>query len=280
MEATEDEAKATAKAKRKRRFFLIRVSFLLFVLFIVVLYAVKDLRSRRGRNAWDHTLDVAIILVHVNGQTPVDPEALRALEARVPALEDRLRAEAERHHPGIGKPFSIRIHGPVESAEAPPSPASEGAVDLAKQTLAMKSWLDAIDPRAGIVPDHWDTRVYVIARRPASEKTSFVEGQSEQDGRIGNVAVELDASMADTTLFVVTHELMHTLGASDKYDADGRTKIPEGLADPNQSPLYPQQRAEVMARNRVVAPGRETIPLTIDELAIGPLTAKEIGWVK
>lgn len=276
MEATEEEA----KAKRKRRFFLVRVSILLFVLFIVVLYAVKDLRSRRGRNAWDHTLDVAIVLVHVSGQTPVDPDALRALEEHVPTLEARLQAEAERHHPGIGKPFSIRIHGPVESREPPPSPASEGAVDLAKQSLAMKSWLDAIDPSAKIVAEHWDTRIYVIARKPASEKRSFVEGQSEQDGRIGNVAVELDASMADVTLFVVTHELMHTLGASDKYDAAGNTRIPEGLADPNQSPLYPQQRAEVMARNRVVAPGRETIPISIDELAIGPLTAKEIGWLK
>jgi len=274
------EADDEAKARRKRRFFLVRVSILLFVLFVVVLYAVKDLRSRRGRNAWDHTLDVAIVLVHVVGTPAVDPAAERALEERIPALEDRLRREAERHRPGLGKPFSIRLHGPIEVAAAPPSPTSGGAVDLAKQTLAMKAWLRDVDPRAGIVPEHWDMRIYVVARKPASEKSSFVEGQSEQDGRIGSVAVELDASMVDTTLFVVTHELMHTLGATDKYDATGRTMIPEGLAEPDRSPLYPQPRAEVMARNRVLAEGRETIPTTLEELAVGPLTAREIGWLK
>ena len=38
----------------------IRVAVLLLVLFVVVLYALKDLRSRRGRNHWDRTLDVAV----------------------------------------------------------------------------------------------------------------------------------------------------------------------------------------------------------------------------
>ncbi|MBX3230808.1 MAG: hypothetical protein KIT84_01215 [Labilithrix sp.] len=267
-----------AKAKRKRRFFVVRVSILLFILFLVVLYAVRDLRSRRGRNAWDHTLDVAIVLVHAAGEPPIDPDAQRALEDRIPVLEDRLAAEAERHRPGLGKPLRFKLHGPVEVAAPPPSPASDGAVDLASQTIAMKKWLADVDPRAGVVPEHWDTRIYVVARKPASERRSFVEGQSEQDGRIGSVAVELDASMADTTLFVVTHELMHTLGATDKYDAAGNTKLPEGLADPDREPLYPQDRAEVMARNRVVAPGNETIPTSLDQLAVGPQTATEIGW--
>lgn len=86
--------------------------------------------------------------------------------------------------------------------------------------------------------------------------------------------------MADLTLFVVAHELMHTLGAGDRYDESGRTRIPDGLADPTLSPLYPQRAAEIMARNRVVsiAPWKEVVPETLDELAVGPTTASEIGW--
>jgi hypothetical protein len=271
----------TKKARRKRRFFLVRVSILLFVLFCVVLYAIADLRSRRARNAWERTVDVAIVLVHVEGRAKVDSDAVVALQARIPALEERLAEEASRHgRPKTPRPFHFRLFGPVISAAPPPTPASEGAVDLAKQALESKRWCGAVDPLAGVVPDHWDTRIYVAARKPASETRSFVEGQSEQDGRIGVVDVELDATMADLTLFVVTHELMHTLGATDKYDADGRAKAPEGLAEPNRAPLYPQRYAEVMARNRPVSATQEKVIASLDELAVGPATAKEIGWLR
>ncbi len=161
-----------------------------------------------------------------------------------------------------------------------PTPTGEGAIALVKQALAARAWRRAIDPRIGVIPDHWDTRVYVVARKPASETRSFVEGQSEQDGRIGAVDVELDASMADLTLFVVTHELMHTLGASDKYDGAGRASVPKGLAEPDRVPRYPQRFAEVMARNRPVSETEEVVIASLDELAIGPFTAKEIGWVR
>ena len=44
-------------------------------------------------------------------------------------------------------------------------------------------------------------------------------------------AVEMsDADSADFALVVVAHELFHTLGAEDKYDAQGRALVPLGLA--------------------------------------------------
>lgn len=271
---------ATVKRSKRSVFFWVRVSVLLFILFVVSLYAIKDLRSRRGRNTWDHTLDVALVVVHVDGTPAVDPDAVRALEDRLPALDDRLKAEAQRHHPGLVAPVHVRLRGPVIVSAPPPSPKSESAVDLATQAVDMKKWLTDVDPRAGIEPDQWDSRIYVIVRRPASAARAFVEGESEQDGRVGCVSVELDASMADLTLIVVAHELMHTLGATDKYDASGRSLAPDGLAEPDRVPRYPQRYAEVMSRNRPVSPTEEKIPLTLDELAVGPKTAQEIGWRK
>ena len=47
---------------------------------------------------------------------------------------------------------------------------------------------------------------------------------------------------------VMAHELLHTLGATDKYDpASDAPRFPEGYGDPRQVPLYPQQFAELMA---------------------------------
>jgi hypothetical protein len=217
----------------------------------------------------------------VDGERRVEDEAVGPLVERSAVLEERLYAEAERYRPGAPKPFRFRVHGPVDVASAPPEPESDSAVDLAKQAARLAAWLRDVDPRAGIVPDHWDTRIYVSVRRPASrEAPAFVEGMSQQNGRIGIVGVDLDAAMVDLTLFVVAHELMHTLGATDKYDGMGRPRVPEGIAEPDRSPLYPQPFAEVMARNRPLSPGSDAIPDSLDELAVGPFTAKEIGWAR
>lgn len=261
----------------RRKFFLVRVGILLFVLFLVVLYAVRDVRSRRARNEWKAPVDVAIVLVHVTGTDAPTEEAMQGFRDRVPELSDRLTAEATRIRAGLGRPFRFRVFGPVE-APAAPRAAGDGIVDLARHAWDQRGWLGGVDPAAGVVPEHFDTRIYVEARRPASEQRSFVEGESQEGGRIGVVAVELDPSMADFTLFVVAHELLHTLGASDKYGPDGFALVPQGLAEPARVPRYPQRYAEVMARSRPLAPGREAVPASLAELAVGEVTAREIGW--
>jgi hypothetical protein len=50
------------------------------------------------------------------------------------------------------------------------------------------------------------------------------------------------------------------------------------LAEPDLQPLYPQRFAELMARNRPIDPATEEPPVSLEELAVGPVTAGEIGW--
>jgi hypothetical protein len=35
-----------------------------------------------------------------------------------------------------------------------------------------------------------------------------------------------------------------------------------------------------MARNRVLGPAQEEPPETLDELGVGPATARQIGWLR
>ncbi len=93
---------------------------------------------------------------------------------------------------------------------------------------------------------------------------------------MGFARAELGQSSVDLALFVVAHELFHTLGANDEYDAEGRALIPIGLVEPERVPLYPERFADVMTRNLVLGPG--SIRPTRSPRGVGLETARELGW--
>jgi hypothetical protein len=255
-------------------FFKVRVALLLSVLAIVVLYALKDVWRRRQRSDWTRELGVALVIAH---QGPVDRAALDALRAEVPKLQDRLNQEFRRYR-GTGRPFSFVVYGPVPASVEPPKLVADGLLALAQHAWALRRFVGALDERADVPSAGFDSRLYLVVRAPKSQSRLFVEGMSEQGGRVGIAEAELDPTMPGFVLFVAAHELFHTLGATDKYDERGLASVPAGLAEPELTPLYPQRYAEVMARNRPIAPGVEQPPVSIDELSVGAVTAAEVGW--
>ncbi|MEM8984253.1 MAG: hypothetical protein AAGC71_14565, partial [Pseudomonadota bacterium] len=77
---------------------------------------------------------------------------------------------------------------------------------------------------------------------------------------------------------ILAHEVMHTLGASDKYDP--RTNLPvfpHGFAEPERKPLLPQRRAELMGGRIPIDETTATIPRSLQSVVIGPASALEIG---
>jgi hypothetical protein len=86
--------------------------------------------------------------------------------------------------------------------------------------------------------------------------------------------------MTGANNIVIAHEFLHTLGASDKYDLETDAPVfPHGYADPEQEPLHPQERAEVMAGRRALTEREWEMPETLRSVVIGPLTAREINWM-
>ena len=78
--------------------------------------------------------------------------------------------------------------------------------------------------------------------------------------------------------FIIAHEFLHTLGATDKYSpVNGHPIAPDGLADPGRKPLYPQKQAEIMGGRIALAEDDSVIPKSLKYSLIGPLTASEIN---
>jgi hypothetical protein len=260
-------------AEPSRTFFRVRVAVLLLILAGVLLYAWRDHRSRTLRNDWSRTLDVALVLVSPD----VSPEVAAGLRDRSSALEDLLAEQMQRWRPGAAAPFDVTVLE-ARVAATPPAPPEEGLIAAARYAWDLSRFTSSLDDAAGL-DRRFDARIYVLARTPVDARRKSVEGFGEQGGRVGVIEVELDDAMIDFALFVATHELMHTLGASDRYDATGEPQVPDGLADPQRDPLYPQDGAEIMARHRAVSPGRSEPPEALEELVVGELTAREIGWL-
>lgn len=256
-----------------RTFYRVRVTVLLLVLAGVLLWAWRDHRSRSLRNDWSRTLDVALVLVAPD----VSPEVAGQLRERTSSLEDLLAEEMRRWRPGAPPPFDVTVLE-ARVAATPPALPEEGLIAAARYAWDLSRFTAALDDAAGL-DRRFDARIYVLARPPVNERRKSVEGFGEQGGRVGVIEVELDDAMIDFALFVATHELMHTLGASDRYDAAGEPLVPDGLADPAREPLYPQDGAEIMARHRAIAPGRSEPPESLEELVVGEITAREIGWL-
>jgi hypothetical protein len=270
-------APSSRASPRTRLFFRVRVAVLLAILAGVVLWGSLDVRSRHERNRWNRSLSIAIVLVR---RGPVEDAAVTAFRSRIPALEARLADECHLYRPDSLHPFRLTFIGPADANLGPPDSDGDGWIAAAKQSWERWRWTSRVNRAAGFDPKPYDSCIYVVARPPASDEHEMVEGESEEGGRVGTVEVELDASMADFSLFVVAHELLHTLGASDKYDDAGRTLIPRGLAEPDRVPRFPQRFAEVMARNVPLSPTDERPPETLEQLAVGPVTAAEIGWIE
>ncbi|HNZ57368.1 MAG TPA: hypothetical protein PKL58_08425, partial [Methylophilaceae bacterium] len=80
---------------------------------------------------------------------------------------------------------------------------------------------------------------------------------------------------------ILAHEMLHTLGATDKYNLATTLPIyPEGFAEPNKAPRYPQDFAELMGGRVPISESQAEIPKSLLQTLVGEVTAKEIGWVK
>jgi hypothetical protein len=79
---------------------------------------------------------------------------------------------------------------------------------------------------------------------------------------------------------VIAHEILHTLGASDKYDMATQQPIfPDGYANPDRLPPYPQQSAEIMGSRIPQSKTESAMPPNLNYTVIGQKTANEIKWV-
>ena len=268
--------RAAAPSRPAPRASVLRTLRIALLLAVLLLVSVTTCEDRMRSVSWRQPLYVAIYPIAADS-SPVTRAYLDALTAESFADIDRFFArEAARYGLSIADPVKTRLR--PEIRDLPPARAP-GASLLATAwwslTLRYWAWRES-----GHVRDPEDVRMFVLYRDPALSPV-MPHSLGLAKGLIGVVYAFAAPRMHGGNELVIAHELLHTLGATDKYSPiNDAPRFPDGYGDPRQAPLYPQRTAELMAGRRMLSATRWEQPDGLDEVVIGPATALEIRWLK
>ncbi|TXI91603.1 MAG: hypothetical protein E6Q34_07125 [Burkholderiaceae bacterium] len=250
-------------------FKIIRISVLLFVLAIV---ALSSYRSRTKSVEWQYTLPVNVY--PINGdQSAASEEYIKQLRREdFLVIEEFIQREKESYGKAYNAGVEIRLKPALK--EGPPAPPPEqNALQVMWWSLKFRWWAYR---HAKIVGPDPQVRLFVQYFDP--NKNQVHHSTALQEGLIGRVNLFAGKELSATNNVVITHELLHTLGATDKYDlASDYPDFPDGYAEPNRQPLLPQRYAEIMG-GRIPMTSRDAIiPPHLGLVRIGTKTAQEIN---
>jgi hypothetical protein len=259
---------------RSTAFRKLRIAFLLYVLLFV---AVGAWISRAATTDWDDTLHVNLYPLNGDGSEKAADWIARLEERDFAPIERYLQSEAERYGRTPDRALDITL-GPRLDQRPPRPPADGNVLQVMAWSLRLRWWAWRATREDGI-PEP-DIKLFVHYFAPA-DGVVLEPSLGLEKGLVGIVNAFASRPMRGANRVVITHELLHTLGATDKYDrATSQPLAPVGLADPDRSPLYPQQRAEIMAGRVALSPTEARIPENLSRTVIGPVTAAEIGLAR
>jgi hypothetical protein len=250
----------------------IRILLLLLILLAVALHTWLD---RVATQSWQEPLWVGLFPLNADGSAPAQ-EYLTGLNAKdFAAIEEFFAREAQRFDLKLEQPVHLELYPAGSKLPPEPDPAA-GPIGVAWWSLKLR-WFAA---HASQVPGRAPPRIrlFLLYHDPATLERA-PDSHGLQKGLVGVVHLFADRTMAGQNNIVIAHELLHTVGASDKYDlGTGTPLFPGGYADPDQEPRYPQARAEIMAGRRALSAYQWDMPRTLASVVVGPQTAREIRW--
>jgi len=245
------------------------------LLYILAFTALGNFLAAARSTDWDQTLWVDIYPINADGsartQAYIDGLSTDDFER----IETYFATEAERYGVPLDQPFRLEL-GPQVDNDLPELAATPSLLNTIVWSLKMRWFALGVDPGSGRAsPDiklfalyYDDSQAAVLDRSTALER-----------GLIAIAKLYAGRENRGPNQIVMAHELLHTLGATDKYDLGTNLPVyPEGYATPALRPLYPQQSAELMAGRIPLEEQKAEMPSGLHRTLVGPVTASEIGW--
>jgi hypothetical protein len=251
----------------------LRISVLLLALLIV---AGQTWLDRFNTTRWQRTVYVGAFPVSADGSPATERYLAQLDQGNIDEVQGFLKAEARSYGVSVDEPIELKLYPTLTLA--PPTLDSDAGVftrilwSLKLRRYRSRALATVSRSRPKIV-------LFLLYHDPALTQ-SLPHSAGLQRGLTAVVHLFASRSQEAQNRVVITHELLHTFGATDKYDlSTGLPLYPEGFAEPQLIPRYPQQLAEIMAGRMPLAATEARLPDSLEDERVGPLTAREIGWV-
>lgn len=251
----------------------IRIGVLLLVLLVVATQAWFD---RFSTTRWRRPVFVGAFPVSADGSAVTADYLARLDQSKIDEVSEFLQAEAHRYGVAVDEPIELQLYPTLASAPPKLDPGADVLTRIV-WSLRLRYYryraLSAVSPRPQIA-------LFLVYHDPALA-SRLPHSAGLQRGLTAVVHVFATPSQEAQNRIVITHELLHTFGATDKYDLNtGLPRYPDGFVDPQLEPRYPQQLAEIMAARLPLSATQARLPDSLADERVGPLTAREIGWIR
>ncbi len=251
----------------------LRLAILVAVLLFVALGAWLD--RARSRD-WDDTLRVTVYPISDSTDAGVRAYTASLQAGDFADVESFFVDEASGYGIALEQPVRIRVSHAAQ--ELPPAlPDRPGPLTIALWSLRLRyfaartAWSDPLPAP--------DIQVFALYSPLGPGSVAMPDSVGLSKGLIALTHLYGDAAAAGSNQVVLVHEVLHTLGATDKYDlATGQPLTPAGLGEPARQPLFPQDFGEIMAGRIAASAHDAVIADSLEQMLVGPVTALEIGW--
>ena len=248
----------------------------IFILLVLLAVVVRQTFLDKADLDWKDNFYVALYPVNADGSQQVTNYIRTLTKDDFIEIEEYFTEQGRRYNLGMRQPVAIELGEIVDVVpHAPPQSGNRFEVLVWSIRFRWFAWKNSTE-----VPVKPDIRLYLLYYNPETSPT-LLHSTALDKGRIGRVNLFGDATYSRQNLVVVAHELLHTLTATDKYDlSTGLPLYPDGYAEPDKQPRYPQAFAELMGGYVPINETKNEIPKNLDQTLIGEKTAHEIGWLK
>ncbi len=262
---SQDDEPPTGWRQRGKR---VRVAVLLLVLVVV---AAGRYATRARIVAWARPLVVAVIPVLADTSSKTSQYVSLVTAQTYAPVQAFLAAQAQSHGVALPNPVYVVAGKPIRSVP-PVVPVGRGAWEVMAWSLRLRWW----SWQANRGQPMSTVQIYVLYSDTSGRVLDASYGIKE--ALVGVVNTAADERAEDWTNLALTHELLHTLGATDKYLQGGYPAFPDGFAQPDREPRTPQDRCEIMA-GQIPTSGETFFQApSVGHCVVGPRTAREIGW--
>jgi len=251
----------------------IRIAILLFILFLVG--ADRYLTHMRTTD-WDQSLSIVIYPINADN-SPLTADYIDRLTGDdFKQIARFMQSEGSRYNIGLADPVLMDM-APEISTLPPLPPSGTNIFTIIWWSLQLRYWAWKHDTYQGPLAN---VQVFVLYYDP-NTYSQLDHSLGLKEGHICMVKAFASRHQAAGNNVVIAHEMLHTLGATDKYNLQTLQPIyPGGYANPEQTPNLPQKSAEVMGRAIPLSASESEIPESLSHTVIGPQTAREIKWLR